>query len=114
MKRHKFGVGDKARRTVDGIVFHSIAESKRYGELKLLAAAGEISDLELQPKFEWQTTYSANERRMWAKHFYRADFAYINVAGERIIEDVKGFKTREYKRKKKIVESLYRVEIIEI
>ena len=36
---------------VDGVRFHSKAEAKRYGELKLLLRAGSIRNLELQPEF---------------------------------------------------------------
>ena len=115
MKRHKYGVGDKSRRTADGIVFHSIAESKRYLQLKLLESAGKISGLELQPKFDWVTTYTANDRTMSRRNHYRADFAYTDTdTSQRIIEDVKGVRTREYKRKKRIVETLFGISITEI
>lgn len=36
---------------VDDYIFDSIQESRRYKELKLLLKAGEISNLELQPRF---------------------------------------------------------------
>lgn len=35
-KPHKYGVGPKEKRTVDGFVFDSIAEAKHYVNLKLL------------------------------------------------------------------------------
>lgn len=37
--------------TVDGIVFQSMAEAKRFSELKLLEKAGKISALKPHPKF---------------------------------------------------------------
>ena len=37
---------------VDGIVFDSKAEARRYAELRLLEKANEISDLRLQYPFE--------------------------------------------------------------
>lgn len=37
--------------TLDGIWFHSKREANRYAELKLLEQAGQIENLELQPKF---------------------------------------------------------------
>jgi hypothetical protein len=42
MRRSKF---NNKRVAVDGIAFDSIRESKRYGELKLLAMAKQISGL---------------------------------------------------------------------
>jgi len=40
---------------------------------------------------------------------------YKDVAtGKDVIEDVKGVRTRDYKLKKKLVEALYEIEIIEI
>ena len=42
----------KAQKTeVDGILFDSKKEAKRYAELKFLEKAGEISNLVLQPLF---------------------------------------------------------------
>ena len=45
---------------VDIYVFDSIRESQRYKELKLLERAGEISNLELQPKFLLQESFKKN------------------------------------------------------
>ena len=42
---------------VDMYVFDSIAESKRYKELALLQRAGEIQNLELQPRFLLQESF---------------------------------------------------------
>ena len=112
--KNKYHVSEAGQRTVDGIVFHSKKEATRYMELKLLQSQGVISDLELPRKFQWQTTYSANERSVGRQHSYRADFAYNDDDGNRIIEDVKGYRTAEYKRKKRIVEHLYEIKIKEI
>jgi hypothetical protein len=42
-----------------------------------------------------------------------ADFSYIED-GRKVVEDVKGFKTREYKRKKKMMLAVHNIQIIEI
>jgi hypothetical protein len=84
---------------VDGIVFDSKKEARRYGELTTLQAAGEISRLMLQPKFD----IIVNGVKVT---YYKADFAYFNK-DERVIEDVKGVKTPVYRLKKKLVEALY-------
>lgn len=77
--------------TVDGIVFHSAKEAKRYGELKLLQRAGKISELKLQPKF-----------KLVIEETYIADFSYVEN-GAKVIEDVKGFLTATYRRKRKAI-----------
>tara|TARA_R110000787_G_scaffold160652_4_gene274237 strand:+ start:992 stop:1336 length:345 start_codon:yes stop_codon:yes gene_type:complete len=93
---------------VDGIVFDSKAEAKRYGELRLLLMADEIRQIELQPKFPCHV----NGDLICT---YVADFKYRDQrTGERVIEDVKGMKTPVYKLKKKLVEALYALEIVEI
>ena len=103
MRKNKFN----AKKTeVDGIVFDSKAEAKRYTELKLLEKANVISDLRLQPKFDCVV----NGKKICT---YRADFDYYE-ADKYVCEDVKGFKTPVYRLKKKLVEALYEVIIIEI
>lgn len=46
---------------VDDYIFDSIQESRRYKELKLLVKAGEISNLQLQPRFLLQEAF----RKKW-------------------------------------------------
>lgn len=92
--------------TIDGIVFASGHEGARYTELKLLQRAGKITGLELQPKFD----FKIEGKKVF---LYKADFAYFE-GDKRIIEDAKGFKTREYKLKKKIIEAAYHLQITEV
>lgn len=101
---------------IDGIRFDSQLEARRYCELKILQKAGKIRDLKLQPSYE---LIPAFENRSGVKHrrtLYRADFEYFDIEkGRTIIEDTKGFKTKEYILKKKLFE--YNnpwLEIIEI
>ena len=61
---------------IDMYIFDSIAEAKRYKELKLLEMAGEISNLELQPKFLLQERFKKNNKT-YRKIEYIADFKYI-------------------------------------
>ncbi len=99
---------------VDGITFDSLKESKRYKELKELEHYGYIKDLELQPKFLIQGKYKKNGKTIRAIH-YIADFRYFDVEkGKYVIEDVKGVKTDVYKLKKKLVEKIYDIEVVEI
>ena len=91
---------------VDGIVFDSKAEARRYQELSLMAKAGAVKKLRLQPEYELIPTFKKNGR-VFRKTVYRADFEYIED-GKIIVEDVKGFKTEVYKLKKKMFEYKYK------
>lgn len=86
-------------------VFDSIKESQRYEELTLLERAGEISNLELQPRFLLQDSFKKNGRT-FRKIEYVADFKYIEN-GKAIVEDVKGMQTDVFKLKHKIFEKVY-------
>lgn len=88
--------------SVDNIKFDSKKEAKRYSELILLQQKGFISCLELQPKFELQPTFKKNGETIRAIN-YKADFRYFEN-GQWVVEDAKGFKTKEYLLKKKMFE----------
>lgn len=60
---------------IDMYVFDSIAESRRYKELALLEKAGEIENLQLQPKFLLQESFKKNGKT-YRKIEYIADFSY--------------------------------------
>tara|TARA_R100000664_G_C2758926_1_gene148189 strand:- start:498 stop:803 length:306 start_codon:yes stop_codon:yes gene_type:complete len=98
----------KAIRTeVDGIMFASKKEARRYQDLKLLNKAGEITQLKLQPVYPFRL----NDKVMFK---YIADFEYIDRGNNFVIEDVKGMKTPVYKLKKKLIEAQYGIRINEI
>ena len=61
--------------TIDGHEFPSKKEGNRYLELKLLQRAGEIRNLELQPRFLLQESFKKNGKT-YRKIEYVADFAY--------------------------------------
>ena len=90
---------------VDDYIFDSIQESRRYKELKLLLRAGEISNLELQPRFLLQDSFRKNGKT-YRKIEYVADFKYIEK-GKTIVEDVKGIQTDVFKIKHKMFEAKY-------
>jgi hypothetical protein len=93
--------------TIDGIVFDSKKEAKRYLELKALQAAKKIRDLELQPEFPILVA-----QKLICT--YRADFRYLRMPGDvRVIEDTKGFRTETYRLKRKLVEAVYGITITE-
>ena len=110
-KRSKYG---SEKTEVDGILFDSRKEAKRYKELKLMQAAGEIKKLRLQPEFELIPRYKKGGHVI-RRTVYRADFEYYDQAGRRIVEDVKGYKTEVYRLKKKMLEYKYQdIELREI
>ena len=92
---------------VNGIKFDSKKESNRYFQLKLFERAGEIRDLEIQKEFVLQPSFKKNGKT-YRKISYKADFCYFDIReGKYIVEDVKGFKTKEYMLKKKMFEYQY-------
>lgn len=98
---------------VDGITFDSMKEAKRYGELKMLEKAGKVLDLQLQPEFVLMVNNAPLTYDSGRKIKYRADFAYLCTRRvKRIVEDVKGFKTTDYKIKKAIMKSMD-IEVVE-
>ena len=110
---------------IDGIRFASQKEGRRYQELKLLERAGEIWDLELQPRFPLLVPSTSGMVMRAAKAIaeggsfrigeYRGDFAYRDKRADgRVVEDVKGFKTPLYRWKKRHVEAQYGIEIREV
>ena len=102
--------------TIGGRVFDSKLESRRYQELLFLAKAGEVVDIECQPRFLLQEAFKKNGKT-YRKIEYVADFrvTYKDVHVE--IEDVKsqGTITAVYKIKRKLFEKKYpSLTIIEV
>lgn len=92
---------------VDGHPFDSKREAERYCELKLFLKAGEIRNLELQPRFLLQEGFIDKNEIKHKKIEYVADFFYIDKQGRNVVEDVKGVLTDVYKIKKKIFLKIY-------
>jgi len=92
---------------IDGIKFDSIKEGRRYFKLKILKMAGEITDIELQPRFD----IIVNGKFCG---FYKADFRITWKTGNVTIEDAKGMKTTVYSLKKKLIEAIYGITIVEV
>ena len=90
---------------VDGVMFDSMAEARRWKQLLLLERAGKITRLERQVKFP----IVLNDQHMFT---WIADFVYYEGL-VKVTEDVKGYKTPVYKMKKKLVECLYGFKILE-
>ena len=125
----------KAKKTeVDGITFDSMKEAKRYQELKILEAAGQIKDLRLQVPYELipamrePDTIGKRGGKIKGKLIeravvYKADFVYQEKLDipfndqekwEEVVEDVKGMRTKEYILKRKLMLYRYGIRIREV
>lgn len=112
--------------TVDGIVFDSAKEARRYQELLLLERSGEISNLQMQVKYilipaqrEPDTTGARGRIKKGAliekECAYIADFVYFdNRREETVVEDVKGYRTRDYLIKRKLMLYIHGIRIKEV
>ncbi|MEZ2446090.1 DUF1064 domain-containing protein [Chitinophaga sp. RCC_12] len=104
-KRSKYG---NSKTVVDGIEFDSVKEAARYKDLKLLLKAGEIAFLKMQQPYELNPggTHSLK---------YLSDFEYtVSATGEKVVEDVKGFRTREYLKKRRLMKKVHGIIITEV
>ena len=83
--------------TIDGYKFDSLKESRRYIELKYMLKAGEITDLELQKRFEL-----VPKSALFLAVYYDLDFYYKLPDGTVKYEDVKpSFNNLKFERKYK-------------
>ena len=114
--------------TSDGVIHDSHLEAIRWWDLKLLERAGKIKDLRRQVEFELiPAQYETYERfsksgnrlkdgvkLVERKCCYRADFVYTDVeTGKTIVEDTKGFKTKDYLIKRKLMLHVHNIRIKE-
>ncbi len=98
--------------TVDGIRFDSQKEYNRYTVLKLMEKSGVISNLQQQVKYELIPANRRHDGKLERAVNYYADFVYTQN-GYTVVEDVKGFKTKEYVIKRKLMLDRYGIEIRE-
>ena len=75
---------------IDGLRFDSRKEGRRYGELKLLAQAGEIQGLEVHPVFK---LFAHGPDGPVGGRRYTADFRY-REGNKDVVEDVKSEPTK--------------------
>lgn len=108
MKQSKY----RNRKTVmDGIKFDSKNEALRWLELKALAKAGKISELQRQRSFELAPGVKINGR-VRPPLRYIADFVYLED-GDLVVEDVKGRITEGYRIKRHLMKSIHNINIRE-
>lgn len=103
---------------VDGLRFDSMKEARRYGELRLLEVAGQVSQLSVHPRYPIKVVelWRKGPRSVVEVGVYTADFRYLDEAGEIVIEDVKcrATMTTAYRLRKRLVEAIYGITITEV
>lgn len=112
---------------INGIVFDSRKEARRYQELLLLQRAGVIKSLQRQVKYvlipaqyESFERYGKNGQELTPgkklierECAYVADFVYVED-GKTVIEDTKGMKTKDYIIKRKLMLYTHGIRIREV
>lgn len=120
-RRSKYGA---KKINIDGEIFDSKREAKRWQELKLREDLGLISDLRRQVKYvlvpaqrEPDTVGARGGihrgKLIEREVAYYADFTY-KQNGETVVEDVKGMRTEVYKVKRKLMLERYGIRIQEV
>jgi hypothetical protein len=117
--------------TKNSITYASRKEARRHSELLLLERAGAIQNLQTQVKFElipaqYETVETGEFYKIGAKKGqpkmkqicleqsvdYYADFVYYEN-GKKVVEDSKGYRTDDYKIKRKLMLYVHGIKIKE-
>lgn len=99
---------------VDGQKFDSKKEANRYQELLLMEKAGVIKNLSRQVKFVLiPSQRDENGKVVERECSYKADFTYEEGI-KTVVEDVKGYRTKEYIIKRKLMLYQYGIRIREV
>lgn len=99
--------------TADGLTFDSRKEYFRWHELSLLEKAGKITSLQRQVRFELIPSQRVDGKVVERPVHYVADFVY-QEDGQTVVEDTKGFKTKDYILKRKMMLHTYHIRIREV
>lgn len=97
---------------LDGFVFASKKEASRFVELRMRQKMGEISGLTVHPRFD----LIVNGEKVGV---YVADFLYFvchnDIRGScKVVEDTKGYRTRDFILKKKLMKAALGIDVKEI
>lgn len=120
-KSNKYG---SKKVEINGIVFDSKKEAKRYNELLLLEKAGAIQNLQRQVKYVLIPSQREPDtigkkggihrgKTIEKECSYYADFVY-QEAGETVAEDTKGMRTTDYIIKRKLMLYVHGIRVKEI
>jgi hypothetical protein len=110
-RQHKYNA--RPTRIVDarfpqGHTFPSKKEAEVYRKLSLLEKAGKVSGLRCQVRYPLTVNNCLVST-------YAADFVYFDVELAReVVADAKGYRTREYRIKKKLMKAIHGIDITEL
>ena len=95
--------------------YASRKEHRRANELQLMQRAGLISNLSEQVSYELIPAQRGADGKVLERACtYNADFVYTdNATGQTIVEDTKGFRTKEYIIKRKLMLKVHGIRISE-
>ena len=122
-KGNKYG---NRKITFDGQTFDSKKEMRHYTELLLLEKAGKIKDLQRQVKFQLIPAQREPDtigpkgghkpgKLIEREVSYVADFVYTDLqTGQTVVVDTKGFRTKEYTIKRKMMLYFHGIRIKEV
>ena len=83
--------------------------------MRLLQRAGEINGLARQQRFKLIPSQRDKSGRVIERAVdYVADFVYVTTDGEMVVEDTKGFKTKDYIIKRKLMLWIHGIRVREI
>lgn len=100
----------KAKKTPcqHGHIHDSVKEANRCNELHLLLKANLIKNLRIQIPFVVVSAHQYSEMKDEQAVEYKADFVYYDIQKQKtVIEDVKGFRTKDYLIKRKLMKEKY-------
>ena len=89
--------------------YSSRKEANRAAELQALQRSGVISGLREQT--EWILVPKQEGERAVK---YRSDFDYRDEKGKLVVEDTKGFRTRDYVIKRKLMRFVHNIAVVEL
>lgn len=106
----------------DGMTFDSKKEYDRFKQLQKLAKEGKIKNLMRQVQFPLLPSQKVEGRVVERPCRYIADFTYFEFAGvfdgneewRYVVEDAKGFRTKDYILKRKMMLWLHGIQIREV
>lgn len=122
-KSNKYG---NRKIAFDGQTFDSKKEMRHYTELLLLEKAGKIKDLQRQVKFQLIPAQREPDtigpkgghkpgKLIEREVSYVADFVYTDLqTGQTVVVDTKGFRTKEYTIKRKMMLYFHGIRIKEV
>jgi hypothetical protein len=110
--RRKYG---NQKVELDGYVFDSKREARRYQDLKALQLLGEISSLCANKKaLRYPLVVNGHVIATYVADFRYLVPAHDGTLGTYVVEDAKGVRTATYRMKKKLMRACWNIEIQEV